>query len=107
MTVRELTRPHLEALLVARAVLDPAFADDVEECRLSPAATALLDWCAEHPPAMRGAIVGAPRDEYQLRLVKRVLALTLEELAFFSGETLVALVNLLPIIGAERARSAA
>lgn len=101
-TSPQLQRAHLEALLVARTLLDPAFADDVFEDRLSPAALALLDYVAESPILARSALDAGARDEYQHRLAIRAMRLTTEELAYFEPTTLVALVNQLPELGAVR-----
>ena len=100
MTHPLLERAHLEALLVARTLLDPAFADDVEVARLSPAANALLDYILEAPVLARNALDAGACDDYQLRLATRATRLTTEELAYFEPTTLVALVNQLPAIGA-------
>lgn len=102
MTHPLLERKHLEALLVARTLLDPVFADDVDTERLSPAAHALLEHIAESPILARNALDAGARDEYQHRLAKRALQLTTEELAYYEPRTLIALVNQLPPIGARR-----
>jgi hypothetical protein len=95
-------RKHLEALLVARTLLDPTFADDVDETRLSQSANALLDYIDYSPILARNALDAGAADEYQLQLAKRAKQLTAEELAYFEPQTLVALVNKLPAIGARR-----
>lgn len=96
MTHPLLTRPHLEALLVARVLLDPATAIGVDRARLSPAANALLDYAVEENTAARAALQLAATDEYQLRLADRVDRMTLEDLRFFPITTLIELVNQLP-----------
>lgn len=99
----KLERGHLEALLVARTLLDAAFADDVfSEC-LSPAALALLDYVVTDPILASNCLTYGARDDYQRRLAERVDRLTVPDLLFFDPATLVALVNQLPPIGARRA----
>ena len=103
MTHPTLERAHLEAVLVHQAVLRPELADCVDDARLSPAAIALLDVvCDLAHPAARVAAIARATDPYQARLAKRVLALTLEPLAFYSDEGLIGLLNALPRLSASR-----
>lgn len=110
-----MTRQHLEALLIGRALLGPAIAETIDRRRLSPAAVRLLDAVVAAPAAARCAgllIVTEPSnnadaDAFVVRLAKRVDALTLAELrAMLDGE-LVMLVNALPILSARSPRRAA
>lgn len=106
MTHPQLTRAHLEALLVALALLNPALGDGVDIERLSAAAAALLDFVTEDNTTARACLHLGADDEYQARLVTRVDQLTLEELRFFPAATVVALVNTLPLLGAKRRKAA-
>lgn len=106
MTRPELTRAHLEALVVALALLNPALADGVDVERLSSAAAALLEFVTERNTTARACLHLGAEDEYQARLATRVGQLTLEELCFFPAASLVALVNTLPLLGAKRRRAA-
>ena len=104
MTYPVLARPHLEALLVARVLLDPELADHVDDTRLSPAAQQLVDFAADENTAARVTLWLGVTDEFQARLAKRVDALTLEELRYHPTATLVALINQLPQLGVTSAR---
>ena len=107
MTHPTLERAHLEAVLLHQVVLRPDLADCVDDARLSPAAIELLDVvCELAHPAARVAAIARATETYQARLAKRVLALTLEPLAFYSDEGLIGLINALPRLSATR-RSAA
>jgi hypothetical protein len=106
VTAPVLSRAHLEALVVALALLNPALADGVDYERLSPAAAALLDFVVDENTAARACLHLGAADEYQARLATRTDQLTLEELRFFPAATLVALVNTLPVLGAKRRRAA-
>lgn len=104
MTHPVLARPHLEALLVARVLLDPELADHVDDTRLSPAAQQLVAFAAEDNTAARATLWLGVADEFQARLVRRVDALTLEELRYYPTATLVALINQLPHLAAAHHR---
>lgn len=95
-------RKHLEAVLVGRRRLDPAFGDGVVAECLSPAAIALLDFIAEEPMIAHLALEAGAFDEYQQRLARRAAALTCDELSFFEESELVAMINRLPAIGRRR-----
>jgi hypothetical protein len=94
-----LTRVHLEAVLIARAVLDPAVADDVDETRLSPAALALLHYAADDNVSARASVLAGAVDEFSARLAQRVERLTIADLTFWPLSVQVALVNQLPRLG--------
>lgn len=96
MTHPLLTRAHLEAVLVARVLLDPGLIECVDRSRLSPAADALCAYAAEENAGARVALQLAVEDEYQARLATRVDRLTFEELRWYPAATLVELVNQLP-----------
>lgn len=107
MTHPLLSRAHLEACLVARVLLDPDLADHVDDTRLSPAAQQLVGFAANHNAVACASLLLGAEDEYQVRLARRVDALTLEQLRFFPAATLVALINQLPRLGvsSDRPRS--
>jgi hypothetical protein len=101
-----LSRAHLEAVLVALALLNPALADGVDVERLSAAAAGLLAFVTDDNTTARACLHLGAEDEYQARLATRVDQLTLEELRFFPALTVVALVNTLPVLGAKRRKAA-
>ena len=107
MTHPLLARAHLEALLLARVVLDPTFGEMVDPARLSPAAQLLLD-AAMALPATAGAAgllaAAEPTDcaesnRFVVRLVQRVERLALLEITYFPAHVLAGLVNALPVLG--------
>jgi hypothetical protein len=106
-TPQPLSRAHLEALALAYVLQDPGVAEALEFQRLSPSAAALIAFAADENTLARAAIGLVVSDAFRARLAKRAFALTIEELLFFPRDTVVALVNALPVVGAERARSAA
>lgn len=97
MKPRELTRRHLEALVVAQAVVDPAIAEQLLE-RIDPlcvssAVCALLTGIADRELEVTIETKG------QRELAERVDHITVRELRgidAFSLDTLVALLNRLP-----------
>lgn len=105
-----LERAHLEAVLLARVLLDPELAGAVALDRLSPAALTLLLAAVQDPAGAGGAgllAVAVPsgdrtQDAFVVRLAKRVEALSLLDLTFYPRETLLALVNRLPVLHADR-----
>jgi hypothetical protein len=112
LTHPALTRAHLEAVLIARVLLDPALADDVELDRLSPAALKLVFAAVGNAELAGGAggllAVAEPSgdpaaDAFVVRLADRVEALTLLDLTLFSRALLLALVHTLPPLHADRA----
>ena len=97
-----LQRAHLEALLVALVLHRPRLAGRVQAERLSPAAIALVRFCVDRHDVARISLYSGVADEYQYRLARRTLELTLEEQLFFPASTLIGLVNALPAISATR-----
>jgi hypothetical protein len=104
---QELSRAHLEALTLAYVLQDPDVADALDFPRLSPAAAALIEFAVDYNELARAEIGLRVNDQFRARLARRMLALTVEQLCYFPRDTVVALVNALPVIGAERARTAA
>lgn len=97
MTHCLLTRAHLEAVLIARAVvhheLAPYIVEQIDRDRLSVAGWALLAQLAQPTAADDGV---RPGSAAQLRLLDRVDLVTVADLCFWPLDTLIALVNQLP-----------
>lgn len=91
MTQRELTRRHLEALVVARAIVaaDPApILDRLDRGVVSPAVVALVEQLLEDDDAPVRV-----RTKGQRELADRAEAITLGEILFYPLDTLLGLVN--------------
>lgn len=107
MTPLPFTRTYLEAVLIARVVLDPTIAARFDVECLSPAAATLFDGVLDEPTAAQYCLLAtvepsgnADADRFVVKLARRVEALTLPEITFHPRDTLVALINSLPRLGA-------
>lgn len=107
MTHPALTRAHLEALLIARVLLDPSLAECVDDARLSPSAQRLMDAVLDTPHIAGAAGLLAATDptddpvanSFIVRLAKRVESLALRDVAVCSIDELVGHINRLPRLG--------
>lgn len=107
MTHPYLTRVHLEAVLIAtvgaRRDLADSILASVDQQRLSPAAWALLVQLTDTVEAKRARGEFLPNDSIrthtkaQVALADRVEAVTFGEMCFHPLDTLIALVNQLPL----------
>lgn len=115
MTHPLLTRAHLEALLIARALFGPAIAEQVDWSRLSPAAERLLDAVVAAPAAARvaGLLAVTPSsddpkaDQFCVRLARHVDGLTLAEMRELLDGELVMHLNALPQLASSSSDRAA
>ena len=97
-------RAHLEAILLARVMLDPSLEAFIDRRVLSPAADLLLDAALDDPEVCLGSGLlcrtRPPANDdakrFCVRLAKRVDQLSLREIGFFSLLALLAFVNSLP-----------
>lgn len=96
MTARALSRPHLEATLVAVAVLRDDLRGEllerVDRLHASTSAVALLEQLAD--PAGDSWVHAGTAG--QRELMERVQKITVEELCFWPLDVLISLVNQLP-----------
>lgn len=104
-------RAHLEAVLLARVMLDPAIADYIDRRCLSPAADRLFEAAISDPDICLGSGLlcrttppsDADGKRFCIRLAERVEKLSLREIGFFSVLALIAFVNSLPRMRGGRA----
>lgn len=92
MTARELTRRHLEALVVARAIVAPDAAvilDRLDRAVVSPAVLALIEQLVD--PDVEDLVHTATAG--QREIADRAEAITLRQLVDYPLDTLLGLVN--------------